>query len=183
MTLAEIMRLALRQLDEDPADIGDYEDLFKAYANEGYHIAVSQFYKPKETLHLLTDGSGRADMDIVRIVTLRDEDGRDVGFAVSADGESIETGKTDTLLCAVCEVDYPPMERASDEPRIPEYAHHALVDYICYRHLLAGNAAKQNRAMRFYQIFMQAMQQMRPQSAGSVTRFGNLYTVSDARYM
>ena len=42
MTLAEIMRLALRQLDEDPADISDFSDLFRSYANIGYKIAVSR---------------------------------------------------------------------------------------------------------------------------------------------
>lgn len=185
MTLAEIMRLALRQLDEDPADISDYADLFRSYANIGYKIAVSQFYKPKETMKLRTDDTGRAfieGMGIVRIVTLRDENGSDVWFSVSAEGTEIETQRLDALLTAVCEIEYLPMQDDMEEPRIPAYAHHALVDYICYRHLLSGNAAKQSRAMAFYQAFMQTMQQMRPQSSGSVTRFKNLYTVSDARY-
>ena len=35
MTLVQIMRLALRQLDEDVADLAEYRDLFVAYANQG----------------------------------------------------------------------------------------------------------------------------------------------------
>ena len=48
MTLVQIMRLALRQLDEDVADLAEYRDLFVAYANQGYQIALTQYVKPDE---------------------------------------------------------------------------------------------------------------------------------------
>lgn len=185
MTLARIMTLALRQLDEDPADISDYDELFREYANIGYRIATERYYKPKDTIPLRTDDSGSActdGMNIVKIVRLTDENGREIAYDVSADGLSIMTGEKDAELKAVCEIAYPPLLSPDDEPCIPAYAHHALVDYICYRHLMNGNAAKQSRAMSYYQSFMQEMQAIRPQGSGSVTRFRNLYAVSDVRY-
>ena len=184
MTLAEIMRLALRQLDEDPADISDFADLFRSYANIGYKIAVTQYYKPVETLVLRTDDTGKCYIDgmgIERIVSLQDDMERDVYYDLSPDGTTISTIKKNAKLTAVVGVEYPPMQEDTDEPRIPEYAHHALADYICYRHLLAGNAAKQSRATAYLQQFMQAMQMIRPQGSGSVTRFKNLYTATDIR--
>ena len=42
MTLAEIMRLALRQLDEDAAEIAEYAELFRMWANQGYQIIQQQ---------------------------------------------------------------------------------------------------------------------------------------------
>ena len=89
------------------------------------------------------------------------------------------TGKT---LRAVCEVAFYPMEDGDDEPQIPEYAHAALADYICYRHLSSGNLAKQSRAQFYQNSFYQTMQRIRPQGMGSVTRFEHLYEVTDARY-
>ena len=47
MTLAQIMKLALRQLDEDTEDVGEYEELFKVYANTGYAIAVRSYLRPR----------------------------------------------------------------------------------------------------------------------------------------
>ena len=41
MTLAQIMTLALRQLDEDIQDLSEYEDVFRVYANIGHDIAGS----------------------------------------------------------------------------------------------------------------------------------------------
>jgi hypothetical protein len=184
MKLAEIMRLALRQLDEDPADISDYADLFRSYANIGYKIAVSQYYKPVDTLMLHTDDKGKVYVDgmgIERIVSLKDDMERDVFYDLSSDGTTLRTGKRDADLTAIVGVEYPPLQEDTDEPRIPAHAHHALVDYICYRHLLSGNAAKQNRATAYLQQFMQAMQLIRPQGSGSVTRFKNLYTATDIR--
>lgn len=181
MTLAEIMRLALRQLDEDPADISEFADLFQAYANEGYHIAVSRHYRPREMITLRTDEKGVAyieGMDIVRVVSLKGEYGQTVYWQVSLDGTMIETAARNSELSAVCEVSYPSLSSDMEEPRIPEYAHHALVDYICYRHLMNGNAAKQSRAMAFYQQFNKAMQEISPQGAGSTTRFRNLYAAT-----
>jgi len=185
MTLAEIMRLALRQLDEDPADISEFADLFRSYANLGYKILVSRFFKPKETYMLSTDEKGEAyidNMDIDYIVSLRDDYGRDVvPYHVFADGTKIETARKNAELTAVCVVTYPAMQSDTEEPRIPEYAHHALVDYICYRYLLNGNAAKQSRAMAFYQQFEQTARTIKPQGSGSITRFKNLYVASDIR--
>lgn len=45
MTLAQIMRFALLQLDEDPADIDEYADLFRMYANDGYTELIEQYAK------------------------------------------------------------------------------------------------------------------------------------------
>ena len=61
-------------------------------------------------------------------------------------------------LRAVCEVAFYPLEDGQDEPQIPEYAHAALADYICYRHLSSGNLAKQSRAQFYQNSFYQAMQ-------------------------
>ena len=52
MTLGQIMRLALRQLDEDPADIAEYAELFRMWANQGYQIILGQYYKPREMITL-----------------------------------------------------------------------------------------------------------------------------------
>ena len=183
MTLAEIMRLALRQLDEDPADISEFADLFRSYANLGYKILVSRFFKPKETFVLRTDEKGAAyieGMDIDHIVSLTDDNGRDVWYRVSADGRSIETAKKDAEVTAVCVVSYPAMREDAEEPRVPEHAHHALVDYVCYRHLMNGNAAKQSRAMLYYQSFEQTARTIVPQGSG-VKNFRNLYTSTDIR--
>ena len=49
MTLANIMKLALRQLDEAAEDIAEYDELFRSYANMGYMIALRLFLKPRET--------------------------------------------------------------------------------------------------------------------------------------
>ena len=181
MTLAEMIRLALRQLDEDPADIGEFADLFRNYANEGYHIAVSKFYRPREVMMLRTDENGEAyidGMDITRIVSLKGEYGNTVYHRLTPDGTKIETAARDAELTAVCEVSYPRMKSDTEEPRIPDYAHQGLVDYICYRRLMNGNSAKQNRAMAYYQAFSRAMHEIEPQGAGSTTRFQNLYAVT-----
>ena len=184
MTLAEIMRLALRQLDEDPADISDFSDLFRSYANIGYKIAVSRFFKPKEVIRIRTDGKGETyieGMNIDHVLSLTDENGNDAWYRLSADGTTITTIMKDAEITATCAISYPPLEKDTDVPRFPEYAHHALVDYICYRYLLNGNAAKQNRAMMFYQQFEQTMRTVIPQGGGSVTQFRNLYAASDIR--
>ncbi|MEI3413646.1 MAG: hypothetical protein V8Q88_00480 [Christensenellales bacterium] len=84
--------------------------------------------------------------------------------------------------CGRLEVAFYPLEDGQDEPQLPEYAHAALADYICYRHLSSGNLAKQSRAQFYQTSFYQAMQRIRPEGMGSVTRFRNLYEVTDARY-
>ena len=184
MTLAEIMRLALRQLDEDPADISEFADLFRNYANLGYKLLVSRYYKPKDTVTLLTDDKGMAcieGMDIDYIVSLCDSRDCNIHFHISADGAWIETPRKNADLTAVCVIEFPPMREDTESPRIPEHAHQALVDYVCYRHLMNGNAAKQSRAMMYYQMFEQTARTIKPQGSGSVTRMRNLYTATDIR--
>lgn len=185
MRLAEIMQLALRQLDEDPADISEYDDLFRRYANEGYQIVMRDIYRPRERLTLTTDASGQAEMDgknIVRVVQLTDGAGRDVWFDLAVDGKTIYTREKEKTLEAVCEMECGMLLHDSDEPAFPEWAHSALADYICYRHLSAGNMAKQSRAQFYLNTFYQTARRIRPQGTGSVTRMKNLYAVTDVRY-
>lgn len=185
MTLANIMKLAMRQLDEAAEDIAEYEELFRSYANMGYMIAIRLFYKPRETFVLTTDGKGRAEiraLPIRRVVAVRDTQGRDVWFDLSPDGAAIETGEKERTLHALCEVEREAMKSALDEPQLPQYAHAALADYICYRHLSSGSLSKQSRAEFFRQSFYQQMRALSHEGEGSVTRKKNLYAVTDARY-
>ena len=185
MTLVQIMRLALRQLDEDPADLAEYRDLFAVYANQGYQLALTQYVKPRETMTLETDAQGDVlldGLDILRVVAVRDEDGREVMCTMDADGVTLHTPRKDSTLYAVCEVRRRELEQDADEPQLPLEAHAALADYICYRHLSSGNLAKQSRAEFFRQSFYQQMRTLIPQGAGSVTQLRNLYAVTDARY-
>ena len=108
-----------------------------------------------------------------------------MGYDLDPDGRGLHIWRVDLAgktLRAVCEVAFYPMEDGDDEPQIPEYAHAALADYICYRHLSSGNLAKQSRAQFYQNSFYQTMQRIRPQGMGSVTRFEHLYEVTDARY-
>ena len=185
MTLAGIMKLALRQLDEAAEDISEYDELFRSYANMGYMIALRLFLKPRETFHLKSDEGGRADiraLPIGRVVEVRDGQGRCVLFDLAADGGSILTGTPNVDIELLCEVEYPAMTAETDEPKMPEYAHPALADYICYRHLSSGNLAKQSRAKFFETSFYQQMRAMTPQGAGSVTRLRHLYDATRAGY-
>lgn len=185
MTLAEIMRLALRQLDEDPADIAEYDELFRMWANQGYQIVLQNYYKPRQTLEFSTDESGAVDIseeNIVQVVSLRGNDGREVPFAFSEDGKRLETSRKSTTLTAVCEVINEPLEKDTDVPAFPEHVHSMLVDYICYKFLLRGNASKQNRAQAFQSEFYRQAQQLKSAGQGSVTHMKNLYLVSDVRF-
>ena len=166
MTLSQIIAQALRQLDEDAEDVSEYEESFRVYANMGYDIAVREYLKPRRIFYTEVDEEGNAPvpgLTVVRVIELRDD----------------LAGQT---LRAVCEVAFYPLEDGQDEPQLPEYAHAALADYICYRHLSSGNLAKQSRAQFYQTSFYQAMQRIRPEGMGSVTRFRNLYEVTDARY-
>ena len=107
MTLAQIMRFALLQLDEDPADMAEIADLLSAYVNEGYQIAMRDYAKPREAFTCQTDGKGNAPVGarrILRVVTLRNAEGRDVPFVLSADGQTLETGEENKTLSGVAEV-------------------------------------------------------------------------------
>ena len=185
MTLANIMKLALRQLDEAAEDIAEYDELFRSYANMGYMIALRLFLRPRETFELTTDAQGRADLSalpVMRVVEARNAQDRPVRFSLSADGRTMQTGEKDAVILALCEVERPALEADTDEPELPQHAHPALADYICYRHLSSGNLAKQSRAEFFRQSFYQQMRTLIPQGAGSVTQLRNLYAVTDARY-
>ena len=188
MTLSQIIAQALRQLGEDPQDVSEYEEAFRIYANMGCDIAVREYLKPRREMCLELDEDGRAPVVgfiINRVIRLEDEDGRDVAFDLAGDGRSLTVWRDDLkdkTVRMLCEVSYPPMEDGEDEPQIPEYAHAALCDYICYRHLSSGNLAKQSRAQFYRNSFYQEMNRIRPQGMGSVTRMRNLYEVTDVRY-
>ena len=185
MRLAEIMVLALRQLDEDPADISDYDDLFRRYANEGYQIVMRDHYKPREMIGIDTDEHGAASLEglgVVRVIELHGDRPGGVWFDLSLDGTQIFTRAKNAHLRAMVETETPMLTRDEDEPQFPEWAHSCLADYICYRHLSAGNAAKQNKAQFWLQSFYQTVRRIRPVGQGSVTRQRNLYTVTDIRY-
>lgn len=183
MTLAQIELLALRQLDEDPQDIGEYETVFRAYANMGYGIAMREYLKPRAMRTLTTDENGRAalDGDITRVVRVTDEAGMPVRFRADGMGHAIVTDERERGLSALCEVIYPQMCRETDEPMLPEDFHAALADYICYRHLSSGSLAKQSRAKFFQDSFYRRMSALRAEGMGSVTRFSGLYEMSDVR--
>jgi len=151
----------------------------------GYMIAIRMFYKPRETYVLMTDEKGRADLcalPIRRIVGVKDEKNRTIRFDIDLDGRAIHTGEREKVLYVLCEVERAAMCSATDEPRLPEYAHAALADYICYRHLSSGSLGKQSRAEFFRQSFYQQMRTLSCEGEGSVTRMKNLYAVTDARY-
>lgn len=188
MTLSQIIAQALFQLDEDAEDVSEYEERFRVYANMGYDIAVREYLKPRRIFYTEVDEEGNAPvpgLTVVRVIELRDENGFDVGFDLDPCGRCFHVWRDDLAgqtLRAVCEVAFYPLEDGQDEPQLPEYAHAALADYICYRHLSSGNLAKQSRAQFYQTSFYQAMQRIRPEGMGSVTRFRNLYEVTDARY-
>lgn len=183
MTLAQIMTLALRQLGEDESDIAEYDQDFKIYANLGYDIAMNYYQKPRETVELDAE-EGAADIThtgIRRVIAVWDEDGREIPFALAQDGLSIRIAKRHERVHALCEMEHAPLEEITDEPKLPAQAHAALADYICYRHLMNGNMAKQQRAQSYYSMFMQAMAGIRHQGMGSVTQMRNLYSASSIR--
>ena len=185
MTLATIMKLALRQLDEAAEDLSEYDELFRSYANMGYMIALRLFLKPREVIEVRTDSMGSAELTglfIARVIEVRDREGRSVRFVMDGDGRTLHTGACAQTVTLIAEIECPPLENGLDEPMLPEYAQPALADYICYRHLSSGNLAKQSRAQFFYQSFYQQMRALRPQGAESVTRMKNLYAVTGTEY-
>jgi len=184
MTLAQIMHLALRQLDEDPADVSEHDDLMRAYANEGYQIVMRELYRPRYEMTLETDESGTAriaGLPISRIAALHDESGRVVAYTLSPDGTAVRTQARCAELAATVETEHPPLRCDTDEPAFPEYAHSVLADYICYRHLSCGSPAKQQRALFFQKRFWERARRIRPRGAGSVTGMTGLYAATDVR--
>ena len=185
MTLAQIMELALRQLDEEISDIAEFDTLFRFYANEGYSIAQRKWYHPRADVVLETDDVGEASLEgkgIVRVLELHNDSGFKVPYTVAPDGKSLRARLKEEELYALCEVEWPELVRETDEPKLPKHAHGALVDYICYRHLINGNAAKQTRAQMYLMQFERAMREMGSMGEGSVTHKSNLYLASDIRY-
>lgn len=185
MTLGQIMRFALLQLDEEPADIEEYADLFRMYANEAYTELLQRYMKPKETFTLHTDGNGCAWLEgygIRHIVSARRKTDRaTIPFEISDDGMMLKTGIRGGEVDLVCEVECPMLTQDSDEPKLPEYAHSALVEYICYRHLLNGNLAKQSQAQAHLNRYYQIAGTIRPQGFESVRTMRNLYAATDIR--
>lgn len=185
MTLAQIILRAIHLLDEEPGDVDEFHDLFMAFANEGYRIAVTQYVRPRQRFPVKTDKGGFAPLlfaHVTRVVRLEDEMGCEVFFDLCEDGLRIKTRRPRENMVALCEIAYPDLERDDDVPRIPDFLHPALADYICYRYLASGNLARQSRAQVFSANFYRAMQAARPQGMGSVTRLQNLYAVTSARY-
>ena len=181
MTLSEIISLALRQLDEDLADVSEYDDLFRRYADEGCRIVMREYVKPRKRLRLETDENGRISLEglnVVRIVSLTAQDGRERRYALSPDGKALLTGEKSAALEAVAEMEAPPLCRDADVPAFAPWAHSCLADYICYRHLLSGSAAKQARAQGYLSAFHQTARRIRPEWMGSVTRLKNLYAAT-----
>jgi len=178
MTLATIMKLAMRQLDEQETDLSEYEELFRHYANMGYMIALRQYLRPRLKLELESDGYGDVrleDARIERVVEVRDAMGRRMPFAMDADGETLHLGAGWQTVCVLCEYAFPPMEDGLSAPMLPEYAQPALADYICYRHLSSGSLSKQSRAAFFRDSFYEQMRAIRRQAEGSVTGLKNLH--------
>lgn len=184
MTLAQIMHLALRQLDEDPADVSEHDDLLRAYANEGYQIVMREIYRPRYVMTLETDERGAASIEglpIIRIASLCDESGRMIAHALSPDGTKIQTRVRRGELAATVETEHPPLVRDTDEPKFPEWAHGVLADYICYRHLSCGSVVKQQRAQVFHARFWENARRIRAHGMGSAARLAGLYAASDIR--
>lgn len=183
MNVNSIFKHAMLEMDEDPADICDYEEKFRMYLNMGYQIIVRQHYKPKETYRCHADENGNislAGYDIESVVEMTDEDGHMVRYAACPDGcgvyrTSVRSGDVDV----VCQVNYPALEKGTDVPEIPEHVHYALVNYICYKHLSSGNLAKQSRAQYYRQSFYEAMGMLKPAGTGSVTTYRNFYSATN----
>jgi len=181
LTLASIMQLALRQLDEAAEDLGEYEELFRSYANMGYMIAVRLFLRPREVMELRTDETGSTDLRglfIGRVVEVKDGTGMSVRFVISGDGHTLHTGACNQTVSVLAQIECPLLESGMDEPLLPEYAQPALADYICFRHLSSGSLVKQRRADVFRESFYQQMRAMTPQGAGSVREMKHLYAAT-----
>lgn len=182
MTVSEILTQAMLELDEDLDDLPGYEQRFMRYLNIGNRIAVRRYFRPREQHAAHTDGDGFAcrPMGMLRVVAVRDGNGRDVAFRDSADGSGmLKTGARDADVFITGEMEERALQAKSDIPEFPAHAHDALVDYICYRHLSSGNLAKQARAQHYLQSFYDAMSAIRPQGDGAVTHYTNLYAATD----
>ena len=185
MTLAQIIKLALSQLDEDLEDAMDYDELLKMYANQGYQIAAETYYKPKLRVDVKSDDNGFIDrlswLGEGKVYEIHDMQGRYTPYHMTLDGTMIRVPGRNAQYYVYVEEKYPMLVEGSDVPRIPETAHPGLVDYVCYKFLFNGNAAKQQRAAVYQQEFVRAMQRIVPQGSGSVTHTHGLYAATDIR--
>lgn len=189
MTLAQIMRLALRQLDEDPADISDFRDLFIEYLNEGYEKAVRDYLRPRNTFQFVTDDDGVIDITGIPIDSIVSVVADDFGMALHAsmgpDGHSIKVyggrNAANLAVTVIARIRFPRLEKDVEEPRLPVETHMALVDYICYRYKLTGNLAKQSQAQAFLARYQEALQRIRYVGQGSVVNHQNLYSATSRR--
>ena len=182
MTVSEILTQAMLELDEDLGDLPEYEQRFMRYLNAGHRIAMRRYFRPREqhAAHTDSDGFACRPAGMLRVVAVRDGNGRDVAFRDSVDGSGmLKTNAHDADVFIAGEMEERPLCDGKDEPQFPEHAHDALVDYICYRHLSGGNLAKQARAQYYLQSFYDAMSAIRPQGDGAVTRYVNLYAATD----
>ena len=190
MTLAQIMRLALRQLDEDPADIDDFRDLFIEYANEGYLRAVNDYLKPRHEFVIVSDAHGDAVITgwhIRSIVSARPEEfpERETLVDIGEDGRCVHVHDRclwEHPIRLLCRIEFPPLVEDTDEPRLPKEAHLALADYICYRYKSTGNLAKQSQAQPYLSMYMSAMAKIESEAAGSCPRYKNLYAATSRRW-
>lgn len=186
MTYAQIKQLALRQLDEDPHDLEEYDELFSVYINEGYKTALMDYLKPRETYVLETDKNGDADLTGLRIRYISEvtelPHGNCAFAQMDAMGDKLHTTVTRGRVRIVAVVSYPDMVDGSEEPRLPDWSHGALADYACYRYLSNGNMAKQSKAQFYLQRYLTQMERIRPMAMGSVTGLRNLYTATDIRW-
>lgn len=171
------------EMDEDPADICDYDEKFRMYLNMGYQLILRKYYKPRETVIVCTDKEGRLNLigyDVEEIVTMQTVDGRPVTYEVHPDGRNeYQTSVYGQQVAIVYVTNYPPLVNELDEPRLPEHVHYALVNYICYKHLSSGNLAKQSRAQYYLQSFYEAMGMLKPAGTGSVKTYMNFYAATD----
>ncbi|MBE5798329.1 MAG: hypothetical protein E7321_00050 [Clostridiales bacterium] len=183
MNVSAILHHVMLELDEDPADINDYDQKFMMYLNMGYQLILRQHYKPRETYLSQADERGMVNLsgyDIDCVVQMQDEDGRIVHFRADAQGDGVyHTTARDEDVVVVCQVTYPPLSGELDVPRIPEHVHYALVQYICYKHLSSGNLAKQSRAQYYKQSFYEMMSMLKPVGTGSVTTYTNFYSATN----
>ena len=80
--------------------------------------------------------------------------------------------------------DYPTLERAKDEPELPEWMHRYIADWatwLCYRN---GNPQKQQRGRAYWQHFMELLSKIADGGGkagmnedGSLVRYKNFFNI------
>lgn len=183
MTVGEILTAAMHELDEDPADLNEHRARFMLYLNTGYQTILRKYYRPRETLCMHTDEDGWLNLyghDVEQVLSIRDHRGRHVSFTpCDDDSGDVEIGLRDADVYVLCQVNCPPLGDITDEPKLPEHAHYALVLYICWKHLQSGNLAKQSRAQVYMNGFYEVMNMLQPMGTGSVKTYTNFYAATN----